>query len=230
MDIHIKMPLTDAGAKLLKMNAIPVDFYVLYKKVTTDTDDGYLFAGFYNPANEYNENYIAVPFGSTYDGQESWSAGTIFSNIIGSSQDDYQVYYDKKPKSWKELSKALGIPWRCLAERDKFYDINTQADFVPPIDWKRNPFKCNDKDEFKIIMEHCVVGGHVILEDSPREVEKGSSVYIVPICRHHNSVNVPHKDAMNNNTTPGNGNGFFMKLGCDTDVIKLKGYLIPPEQ
>lgn len=226
MDIRMKLPPSEAGAKLLKKNVIPDDFYVLYKKVSTDTDNGYLFEGLYNPANEYNENYIAVPFGSTYDGLESWTAGTIFSNVLFSSFDNSWVYYGGKSINWKDLSKALGISWCCLAERNKFYDVYTQAAYVPSPTQKK--FCCSDRDDTGKIEERKVVGGHVVLGNCPKKMEKGSSVYIVPICRHHNSVSLAHITKQNRNSTPGNGNGFFMKLSCDTNVIKLKGYLEEP--
>lgn len=223
------MPPGEAGAKLLKTNAISDDFYVLYKK--TSTDNRYSFAVFYNPANEYDENYIAAPFTSTYDRAVFWNAGTVFSNILHSAEDCSKVYYGGKLHSWKEVSTALSISWRCLAQRDTFYDEWTQAAYVPTTKLGKEKFICSDYDVLGNLAQANIVGGHTILSGHPSAMSRGSAdVYIVPICKHHNSLNLPHKDAVGRNRTPGNGNGFFMRLGTGTNVIKLKGYLEPPEK
>lgn len=221
MNRFIDMGITDAAKKLDLSSDFIKNFKLVYKKTEDIDSDGnnlYRYAGVYELGIDYGDECMILPVTSVFEGGEKFTAGTCFANILGSSGD---VGYDAdhSRKSWKQFARMLGISWECHAQENMFYDYITKKPT------KDKSFDCNDRDISGNVIEACVVGGHVIMNcERPKEVRDNSTVYIVPICKHHNSKCLKHLDANNHNSTPGNGNGFFMKLKDDTNVIKVSGY------
>lgn len=197
MNRHLELPPTEKGAAL----RLSEEHRVVYEKCG---DDAYRFKCAYDPENEYEDDCIIVPLTSVYEDTETWRAGTAFVNVLSSSGD--HGYKDGKQQTWHDMANAVGIPWICHEEKDGFYDCfsgqrMSGADYC-----------CGSN----------VCGGHVVPGTVPHRLDVGDTVYIVPICTRHNSKNVPH---IIPEPTPGNGNGFFMKMASTAKVIRLSGYM-----
>lgn len=217
MSKFLDLPPTKFGTAL----DIPDTFKIVYKKSCDNLlNNTYSFFDIYSSDIEYDENCVIVPLTSVYNGYETFEKGTVFVNILKSTG-DVPRDTDEKRKTWKYFAQLAGIEWKCHASRDEFYD-SSKTDVLA----KGQDFTCNDCDKNGEIVDVNVVGGHVMMNrKTPCRMPNNSEVYILPICKHHNSKNVPHKNSKNINTTPGNGNGFYMKLSERVNVIKMKGYL-----
>lgn len=219
MNRHVNLPPSEEGKKLNLSSQKNDQFKAVYKQVE-NCDDLYEFECIYSPEIDYGEKRIIVPLTSVYNGYERFSKGTNFVNILGSSND--KPYDEQKAKKrWKDFAQLANITWECHAEKDKFYD--SQKRDIPATG---KDFECNGVDDNGNVIDVNIVGGHVLMETTvARRLKEGSNAYIIPICKRHNSKNFPHFNSNNKNTTPGNGNGFYMKLSSDTNVIKISGYV-----
>ncbi|WP_019554777.1 hypothetical protein [Propionispira raffinosivorans] len=188
---HIYLPSTEAGESLKLTHEQEHLCKVVYKK--TDDPKIYRFHDLWNPINDYNEEYIIVPVRSVFGSVQGYAAGMEFANIIGSKDDP------NPSSSWLKLLTNNGIACTECVTDGKFYDPKTNKAF--------DGYKCSDY----------ILGGHIILGCEAKIVEKGSSVYLIPICNHHNSY------ACGN--SGGNGTGFYMKTKSDGNCILLKNYL-----
>lgn len=226
MNRHVNLPFTEEGKKLNMTNELFEVCKVVYQKVPSNNDEtsdntvnDYRFKSLYNPDIDYSDECIIVPFQSVFLKIELWKKGDIFCNVIGSS-DDKGHYDDEKTKKipWNillenELKKIhQNLDWSCQAETNKFYRSGDNYLFE----------YINENDDPKYKCTNSIVGGHVLKEEkTPRELAEGSQVYIIPICKHHNSVAVPDE----NGKTYGNGSGFYMKTRKDTYVLVMTGYI-----
>ena len=204
MNRHVALPPTEAGAKLALPQELAEQCKVVYEKAA---EGAYRFRCAYDPEVDYSGDCIVVPLTSVYEGTEDWAAGRPFANVLGSTGDSGE--YHGATMTWHAMADALGIPWACHEEQNNFYDCFSGNLLQGP------EYYCGPN----------ICGGHVIQGTRPAYLQTGSRVYIVPICSRHNSKNVPHG---NPNTTPGNGNGFCMRMASDAKVIRLTGYLQLP--
>lgn len=227
MNRHVNLPFTEEGKKLNMTNELFEVCKVVYQKVPSNNDEtsdntvnDYRFKSLYNPDIDYSDDCIIVPFQSVFLKIELWKKGDIFCNVIGSS-DDKGHYDDEKTKKipWNillenELKKIhQNLDWSCQAEKDNFY-----ISYNDILATGESKYSCNDNPDISTT----VVGGHVIKEEkTPRQLCEGSQVYIIPICKHHNSVAVPDE----NGQTHGNGSGFYMKTRKESFVLVMTGYI-----
>lgn len=211
MDRLVRLSPTKAGAELNLSRDVIDNCRVVYQKIA---DGLYVFGGGYDPNIDYGEDCVNVPVSSVYDGMERWTAGKRFANVLGSGKkgNTDKGTYGGKPITWHELYNALGLPWEPYEEKDHFYDCRNINTLYKPGD---SSYRCSS----------IVVGGHVIGGTEPICLYEYDNVYIVPICSHHNSKNVPHSDASGENETRGNGNGFYMQMAQTRDVVRMRNYL-----
>ena len=215
MNRHVNLPFTEEGKKLNMTNELFEVCKVVYQKVPSNNDEtsdntanDYRFKSLYNPDIDYGDDCIIVPFQSVFLDIDYWKKGTIFCNVIGSSDDKGHDENNKK-MSWHKLCDTNNIAWHCHAEEGKFYRSSDNHIF-------------NKFDDSKYTCINSIIGGHVIKDETtPQELVIGDNVYIIPICKHHNSVAVPDE----NGQTYGNGSGFYMKMRDDSYVLVMSGYL-----
>lgn len=215
---HIELPPTEAGAKIKAALGDIAEPRIVYKRTIEDGQELWRFHSLYTEDAEETEEYITVPLTSVYEGTEPWDAGDDFANVLGSTGDYGYDEDEQVQRGWKEFAEMAGISWECHAETDSFFDSENGQLITG------GKYTCNDRDQEQEVLSNRVCGGHVIPGTNAMSLEKGSSLYVIPICKHHNSVNLPHIDPDGTNRTPGNGNGFFMRLKDDTDVIKISAY------
>lgn len=208
MNHFINLPPTKASAMLNLSDEIADMHRIVYE--TTDDGEGYVFSGIYDPEIEYRDNSIIVPLNSVFLKTDNWLQGTEFANVLGSSND--KGHYHGKSKSWKEIYQALKLPWMPY-EDGKFYDSVYDYELTDP------EFTCS-------IGPNDPYGGHVVKGTTPKRLPAGINVevYIVPICHSHNSKCVNHSSA-----TPGQGNGFYMKMKNSQKVVLMTSYLSEEE-
>ncbi len=216
MKHFLSLPLSQAAQALnIDWAQLDQELQLVYKKQPDGED--YVFAGEYFPDDDgvaEDEEAIILPVSSVYAGTEDWDAGADFANIIGSTGDDPK---DNKGKgsSWKKLAEAAGISWECNAEKDHFYDQFTgQLVTVPARHYVCNQDRLKPGDRLNMI------GGHVLAGTTPGRVTPGSTVRVIPLCKHHNSLAVNH-----GGRTPGNGNGFYMRTKFDTKMLLMNSYM-----
>lgn len=195
---HIYLPSTEAGKSLKLTQEQEHLCKVVYKK--TDDPHIYKFHDLWNPINEYNEEYIIVPFRAVFRGVQDYAPGTEFANIIGSNLDPYSC------PSWSNLLRDNGIDCTKCVTDGNFYD---------PIN--NNKYDVNtsgDKCECSLNM----VGGNVLLgQKIAAQVVSGGTLNLIPICNHHNSY------VCGDGTE--NGTGFYMKTRSAGKYIILKNYV-----
>lgn len=207
MNIHIDLPPTEEGAKLL-LNMEKSSVYrnkimeAVYEK--SQDSDGYCFKCEYDEEIDYGGNCVIVPVSSIFQGIEVWRDGQEFANVLGSVNDKGK--YGKKSMVWHKIYDEVGLPWEKY-EQTGFYDCDTNELLTD------GKFTCIES----------IIGGHVIKGTRPVRLNRGDEVYIVPICQQHNTVNAQHGIP---NSTPGNGNGFYMKLSGNKEVVKMTGFLL----
>jgi len=195
-------PPTEEGAKLNLTAEIEEKCKVVYK---LDDEGGAAFAELWDPQKDYSDEYAILPVRSTFKKVTAriYPIGTKFANVEGSAR-------DTRPSdiiNWIDFFDDTGINIAsCCAENGKYYQYdNTEESFGV----------CNTP----------FCGGHIMPPetdegDLPTEsgrVEKGSDVYLLPICNKHNI----------HNNKKGPGAGFYMKLSRATQAVVLKGYFVP---
>lgn len=199
-------PTAEALALEPDWSEIDAELQIVYKKAPGS--DNYVFAGEYFPDNDGispEEDAIIVPVSSVYVGTTTWNANDEFSNLLGSS-DDKPHDIGNVTSTWHKLADKANIPWLCHAERNKFYDCFSGSQVTNS---GGKTYACDTS----------YVGGHVHKGRMPGTENDYSTIYVLPICHNHNSMCVNH-----GGTTPGNGNGFFMRLDHNTPVLKMTGY------
>lgn len=200
-------PTAEAQALKADWDKLNQELRLVYK--LDPKSQNYIFAGEHQPKADGvsdDEEAIILPVSSVYVGPVIWTANTIFSNILQSS-DDKPHDQQGRTSSWHNLADAAGISWSCHAEQDKFYDCFTGQQIAS------TPTKTYACDTV-------IVGGHVMPVQQPATAAHNSIVYVLPICHNHNSKGVNH-----DGRTPGNGNGFFMRIRAQTPVLQLRGYI-----
>ena len=181
---------------------------VVYKKDTTNSDDGYFFHSLWNPEQDYDDEYIIVPLRSTNAQAVPWGAGKEFANVIGSTYDPKQVpeYINEH---WINLYKRIVRIAHTVCATDGYFYNSSDEEPLDSVD-----YPCSG----------VIVGGHVVQGQTARAGMPGSNddVFIVPICNNHNTKNYPKSTPKNPVDT---GAGFFMKLKEDVEVLQLSGYM-----
>ena len=198
---HKYIPFTKEGGKLDLTQEEEHGCKVVYRK--TEDVGIYNFYDLWNPERDYTDEFVILPLRSTYDGTVKYGENQIFANIIGSNEDP-----NHSASSWISLfSKAdPSIPCDTCVTDGKFYNpINGES-----YSKTKNGSDCECSPS--------MVGGHILLnQKDAAKANPGDTVYLIPICKHHNSY------VCGNGS--GNGTGFYMKSKNSGYCIKLKNYL-----
>jgi len=155
------LPYTEEGAKL-ELTQEQEDALLMVCK--RDNEGGAYIVSFYDPQEEYTDEYVVVPIRSFYDGTETINTMDTIANVIGSSKDIKHGH-----SSWIDLYRQqVGSVTACCMRPFTYNPVT------------RNPdnFTCN-----KIL-----VGGHVIKNTDAKPLNKGDKCYILPICNAHNTT------------------------------------------
>lgn len=208
MNHFVNLPPTQAGAMLNLSDEIADMHRIIYE--IDDAGEGYVFKGVYDPEAAYKDNSIIVPLNSVFQGTSDWFQGKAFANVLESSKD--KGYYNGKVTKWKDIYIDLKLPW-------EDYEDGNYYDYITHQKLSGDKFICDDG-------QYGPYGGHVVEGTMPQKLTAGSVVYIVPICPQHNTVNAAHT----NPSTPGNGNGFYMKLKSSlpnnpVKIVRMTGYV-----
>lgn len=168
---RIDIPMNAEAKKLFLPKEHEKSALVLYH----ESDDGLVFAGFYDPDvpdEDYRDGVVAIPLRSTFINVTPFSEGTPFYNVVKSSND--KTFVDGKTKksvgSWREV-------WRTIIQRELG---------VTPTEKCYVNYSWSSEEEKKICSSTDLVGGHMMFGKSA-ELEPGNTVYLFPICRGHNS-------------------------------------------
>ncbi|MGN0684449.1 MAG: hypothetical protein ACI4JY_12300 [Oscillospiraceae bacterium] len=175
---------------------------VVYK---LDDEDGASFAGFWNPEEEYSDEYVILPLRSTGATPYPVSAGTQFANVIGSTNDP-RIGGNTWIKLWEDVANG-GNDASCCCTDGKFYNLGVSG--------------CSPKGTLK--------GGHVILNATvASKIDPGGDVYILPICSRHNSYRGPQGPGtgyymkLDKDTTALILKGYFTGVHRYIDELKTK--------
>lgn len=199
MNNHVYFKATPHGEKLELTYEQEHCCKLVYKK--NPNGKGYFYHGYWNIEEnvDYSDEYVIVPLRSVYAGKASYSPYDIFANVIGSDPDPRHGY-----NSWISLFRQKNIPCSVCATDGYFYDSGDESARMV-----FNNVYCNNSSG--------IVGGHVINEFDADSVQSGGTVYLLPICKHHNSYCL--------DGTGKNGSGFFMMPSTYGEVIILSNYL-----
>jgi hypothetical protein len=167
----------------------------VYKK--NPEKEGYIFHSLWNPEADYSDEYAIVPLRSTYGGTFDYNPRDIFANIIGSTGD-----LKISGSSWKQLLTDHGISCASCFSDGNFYQTNSSGDetILPNLE-------CNN----------FMVGGHVLNSSTAQTAPNGSTVYLLPICSHHNSCC--------GDGSGRNGAGFYMRAYSSGKGIILNSFM-----
>lgn len=168
-------------------------------------DGGMVFNSLWNPEVDYSDEYAILPFRSTFKGVTAeMDAGTIFSNIAGSTGDK-----DTDGKTWIEVCRTRLTGYSCAtccAENNLIYN--------PADDTAIGGFACTTPAGTSLI------GGHVLLGTKHSStVDEDSDVHLLPICKAHNSYQYVAKK---------HGQFYYMKLARAMKAVILEGYKPKP--
>ena len=163
-----------------------------------ETDPGrYLFAGFWDPEEDYPDDQLVVPLRSVFGGTAQYLNNQVFANIIGSTGDPRHGY-----TSWLDIFRQNGVPCgNCVTDGYFYapYDRSGRTYFVD--------YRCGGG----------MKGGHVVDDFNNASPAAGSRVYLIPICHNHNSCCT--------DVTGRNGSGFFMMPRTAGTAVVLNNYL-----
>lgn len=208
MITHISAPATQAGRQLEMTDEQERLCKVLYRKME---DGRYIFDGLWEPEDNGDDGVerIAVPLRSVIGDPEDYDMTATFANIIGSAR-------DPKPgkKSWREVMHNNGIDCSACATDGGFYNPDDGSCF--------ETITCKSEEKY-------LVGGHVTFGRYNQRTKdiKGTTVYLLPICKEHNSI------CEYSHPAPGErepGTGFYMKPKAPGKVLTLLKYFQRPEE
>ena len=157
------------------------------------------YLGTYDPNKEYEEGTTMTHvIESSFKGTVTFKQNEHIANVIGSSTDPKIA-----SKPWIEIwERQFGVEDCCTSHNWAGGDRQAVKDF-------HDRGGCNDGYNGNDGSIKNIVGGHVILGQVAQRVAAGSDqVYIVPICKRHNS-----KD------------NIYMRAGVYTQGIWLENYL-----
>lgn len=187
------------------------EIWVVYKPSERNCDF-YEYHRLWDSETEYPDDYVAVPIGSVYGGQEFFSSGTKFANVEGSTN-------DPKPdnlSSWRKVMKMYNLSnyTTCCAELNTIYRSSDKSTV--------EGFRCTNGgveyyDRINIENSIWIHGAHVLMNtESSSTVVRGGSVYLLPLCKEHNTYD---------RITGTYGTGYFMKLKHRQEVMKLNNFI-----
>lgn len=195
------LPHTEFGATL-NLDEEQEKMCKIVYKLSEKYPDRYVFYGLWNPEKDYSDEYVILPIRSTAAKKISKPAGYEFANIIDSK-------YDPKIKgqSWLALLSSNGIACNCCMTDGRFYNPKDGTVFT------------TKKDGGALACNTWMVGGHVYpgRQNVKFDAFQRETVELIPICSHHNSYSLGDGN--------GNGEGFFMKLKQNMDILQLENYM-----
>lgn len=195
-------PLTDEWKRLIEKSNFLNDekYIVVYKK---NENGDWQFYDLYNENDSYDDKYVMVPLGSTYQKLRFVRRGTPFVNVLGSTGD----------------SRPEGASWIKLMQ--EIYEKNDIKEVLLTHCCTDGKFYRPFCSERKAIDKGCfgrIVGGHVLLNRKCNvESGEGSRVYMLPICSRHNTSRVGY-----NKST---GEGFYMVTRYNIWALVLDNFL-----
>ena len=216
------LPSTEEGAKLVLSETEEYYCKVVYRIKDSTTA---VFHGLWDPDTDYSDEYVIVPFKSTYIGLTSkiYPAGTRFANIINSSRD-----VSSTRDSWiRVLRKAYGDPDLSCCTDGNIYKSKNPADLsdTPYLGEVCCPEKRDGRWTYpKVIPFSChglTVGGHIIVNETNAAEYEGTEVLMLPICNRHNISELDSHRF---------GVGYYMLLRADMRAAVLSGYIHLPNE
>ena len=169
------LPFTEEGKKLNLSDEDRKRFRMVYKKQGED----WILHDIWGEGGEYGDDCIVVPLESTYRQCVDFQANWIFANVEGSQ-------YDRIPVEG-------GISWIAFWRTMYLAKKGTR----PPKECCTDGYIYKNENNMDYIIRQCscfygnanieLDGGHVIGGKEAVFPEIGDIVYIVPICREHNS-------------------------------------------
>ena len=202
MITHISAPATQAGRQLKMTDEQERLCKVLYRKME---DGRYIFDGLWEPEDNGDDGVerIAVPLRSVIGPVVGYAMTATFANIIKSSDDPKPV-----SDSWIEVMRQHKIDCSACATDGGFYDPNSGNCF--------ETITCKTGETY-------LVAGHVTFGTRNQHTKdiKGTTVYLLPICKKHNST------CKYSHPAPGEkepGTGFYMRPKAPGKVLTLLKY------
>ena len=177
-----------------------------------DDKGGAVFSELWNPEKEYSDEYVIVPLRSTFKGvtETTFSAGTVFANMIGSSKDPRPAGF----KYWIDILRNNGIDACSCCATNAIYDPGTERIITAAVWYKDYGRTINAT----FACEGSIDGGHVLIgSKNSASVAPGSTVRLLPICHRHTITQLSQSKRF--------GVGYYMKLGRDTQAAELINYL-----
>lgn len=210
----LSLPNTEEEMALNLASDRSEEIWVVYKPSERNRDF-YEYHRLWDYETEYPDDYVAVPIGSVYGGKQFFSAGTKFANVEGSTD-------DPKPdnlRSWRKVMQQYNLSdyKTCCAELNTIYRSSDKS--------TDERFRCTNGgveyyDRNHIENSIWIHGAHVLMNaESSSTVIKGGSVYLLPLCKEHNTYD---------KITGTYGTGYFMKLKRRQEVMILNNF-IPSE-
>ena len=208
------MEHTEEGKKLKLSDELVNTCRVVYKY--NQEKDIWQFRSLWNKDEKYGDGDIIIPIQSVYCGWYKVRAGTVFSNVMGSTGDRL---YASGANSWIGLIREV---YYYINQR---YNVNLNPDVC-----------CTDEmyyvnhNQGMIHMGQCqgiAIGGHVnIGYEDPMEIDNGDCVELLPICKRHNSFKIDSGRGYPYIGYHGyrSGTDYHMKTRNDTVAIQLENY------
>lgn len=194
------LPVTKEAKKLKLDSALAQKLKVVYEYDSTKRKA--IFKDLWDKSKKYNVTDIIVPVTSVYGGVTPVNVGAPFVNIIGSSVDP--IYFHS---SWKDFMKCAYI--NSNLDPDIVDQCCTDRAYYNPVNHQTFPGNCVTS----------IVGGHVAVNELyNRREQAGGLVYLLPICRSHNTSI--------KGTGRTRGTGYYMRVGVPgVYAVILRNYL-----
>lgn len=184
-------------------------------------DGNYYFDSLWDNRKSYNRNSIVLLAESCIKKHDSLEAGMAFANVLGSTGDSIPA----GNTAWRKMIEKLNRKFKMVPDYDFTVccanplisgEPNDTA-FIPSPRFARYKDylaqeRCNDSTSHKE-QKQIVCGGHVILDRNAKEVASGDDVFIVPICQHHNTLQLPGCKR---------GQGYYMETRTLTPAAVVK--------
>lgn len=212
------LPYTDEGEKLILSKEEEDNCKVVYRIKDSKTA---VFHGLWNSEIDYSDEFVIVPFKSTYVGltAEIYPVGTSFANVIGSSKD-----VSTTGESWISVLRKAYHNRNLKCCTDGFIYSSREKNDTPYLDEVVCPQKiCGQWYYPKVKPFQCqgdTVGGHIIINAKEASEFIGEQVLMLPICSGHNIAELNSSKF---------GVGYYMRLKENMQAAVLNGYISLPD-
>lgn len=161
----------EMGVVVLLRTALPHLSEDAYQRMSPVYRNGE-FVEFFDPDKIYGPEYTIKGVQSIFNGLAYFLPTQDFANVIGSTGDPHGDEYKTWIGLWEGKTGLLAT-------------VCSSSGFPAP-------FTCNPEKKN-------IIGGHVIYGQTAQSVPSGGEVYIIPICKRHNSNNTCYMQPTQNN-------------------------------